>query len=66
MDYITATIRCTMQLILFEEKGDILVFLPGQEEIEETHSMLAEKLRFLGKIHQIMILPLYANLPSHE
>ena len=36
MDYITAVVRCIMQLILFEDRGDILVFLPGQEEIEET------------------------------
>ena len=36
MDYISATVRCVMQLVLFEEKGDILVFMPGQEEIEET------------------------------
>ena len=49
MDYISATVRCTMQLILFEERGDILVFMPGQEEIEETLGMLDEKLRFLGK-----------------
>lgn len=66
MDYITATVRCTMQLILFEERGDILVFLPGQEEIEETLNMLDEKLKFLAKSHETMILPLYANLPAHD
>ena len=63
MDYISATVRCTMQLILFEERGDILVFMPGQEEIEETLGMLDEKLRFLGKASETIVLPLYANLP---
>lgn len=29
MDYISATVRCIMQLTLFEDKGDVLVFLPG-------------------------------------
>lgn len=29
MDYISATVRCVMQLTLFEEKGDVLVFMPG-------------------------------------
>jgi HrpA-like RNA helicase len=33
-----------MQTILFEEIGDILVFLTGQEEIEETQHLLSEKL----------------------
>ena len=55
-----------MQLFLFDAKGDVLVFLPGQEEIEETGDMLREKLRFLGKLGQSLILPLYANLPAHE
>lgn len=29
MDYITATVRCILQICLFEDAGDILVFLPG-------------------------------------
>ena len=28
--------------------------------------MLQEKLQFLGKAHETLILPLYANLPPHE
>lgn len=66
MDYISATVRCVMQLSLFEEKGDVLVFLPGQEEIEEAMMLLAEKLRFIGKHNTTLLLPLYANLPAHE
>ena len=66
MDYITATVRCVLQSVLFEVPGDLLVFLPGQEEIEETQCVLQEKLKFLNKLIDTLILPLYANLPAHE
>ena len=45
--------------------GDILVFLTGQEEIETAQELLEEKKRKLGsKIKELMIVPIYANLPS--
>jgi len=66
MDYIAATVRTVMQTVLFEDRGDVLVFLPGQEEILETLMLLTEKLRFLGKLQTTLLLPLYANLPPHE
>ena len=66
MDYITATVRCVLQSVLFEAPGDLLVFLPGQEEIEETQCVLQEKLKFLKRLNDTLILPLYANLPAHE
>jgi pre-mRNA-splicing factor ATP-dependent RNA helicase DHX16 len=47
--------------------GDILVFFTGQEEIEEAQEMLEEKTRKLGsKIAELMVLPIYANLPSGQ
>lgn len=33
-DYLEASIRTTVQIHCFEEPGDILVFLTGEEEIE--------------------------------
>ncbi len=45
--------------------GDILVFLTGQEEIETVQEALIERTRQLGtKINELIILPIYANLPS--
>jgi pre-mRNA-splicing factor ATP-dependent RNA helicase DHX15/PRP43 len=34
-DYITCVVKTVLQVLLFENNGDILVFLTGQEEIEE-------------------------------
>lgn len=45
--------------------GDILVFLPGQEEIEELHKELDAQVKKLGsKIRELLIRPIYANLPT--
>ncbi len=33
-DYVEACIRTAVQIHLFEEEGDILIFLTGEEEIE--------------------------------
>ena len=42
-----------------------MVFLTGQEEIETAQELLEEKKRKLGsKIKELMIVPIYANLPS--
>ncbi|VDK18158.1 unnamed protein product [Anisakis simplex] len=46
--------------------GDVLVFLTGQEEIETLMvCSLIERTKNLGnKIKELLILPIYANLPS--
>ena len=34
-DYLAGVVKTVVQVLLFEEMGDVLVFLTGQEEIEE-------------------------------
>ncbi|KAI6209076.1 hypothetical protein M3Y96_00182600 [Aphelenchoides besseyi] len=47
--------------------GDILVFLTGQEEIEQMEENLKERIKSLGnQIKELIVLPVYANLPSEE
>lgn len=54
-----------IQIVLYEElKGDILAFLTGQEDIEETQQILKEKFQILHMKEKVMILPLFANLPQ--
>jgi pre-mRNA-splicing factor ATP-dependent RNA helicase DHX16 len=54
-----------MQIHMTQPKGDILVFLTGQDEIEAAHENLQETARALGnKIKELIICPIYANLPS--
>ena len=58
--------KAVLQIILFEPAGDVLAFLPGQEEIDETEKMIVEKLALLKKQSECVVLCLYANLPPHE
>jgi len=60
-----AAVVTVLQIHVTQPPGDILVFLTGQEEIEASHELLQERTRKLGsKINELIILPIYANLPS--
>ncbi|PPR07105.1 hypothetical protein CVT24_010941 [Panaeolus cyanescens] len=64
-NYLHAAITTVFQIHTTQPKGDILVFLTGQEEIEACHENLQETARALGnKIQELIICPIYANLPS--
>lgn len=58
-------LRVVLQIHRSDEAGDILVFLPGQEEIEELHKEVETQVKLLGnKIKELLIRPIYANLPT--
>jgi pre-mRNA-splicing factor ATP-dependent RNA helicase DHX16 len=64
-DYIDACVVCVLQIHTSQPRGDILVFLTGQEEIEACNELLLERTRQLGsKIKELIILPIYSNLPA--
>lgn len=64
-DYLDAAVVSVLQIHVTQPSGDILVFLTGQEEIETANEMLQERTKKLGsKIKELIILPIYANLPS--
>ncbi|CCJ29373.1 unnamed protein product [Pneumocystis jirovecii] len=64
-NYLHAAITTIFQIHTTQGKGDILVFLTGQEEIDAATENLQETCRKLGKkIKEMIIAPIYANLPS--
>ncbi|XP_036931060.1 pre-mRNA-splicing factor ATP-dependent RNA helicase DHX16 [Acanthopagrus latus] len=64
-DYLEACVVSVLQIHVTQPPGDCLVFLTGQEEIEACCEMLQERCRRLGsKIAELLVLPIYANLPS--
>lgn len=64
-DYIDACVVSILQIHATQPLGDILVFLTGQDEIETCHEMLTDRVKRLGsKLRELLILPVYANLPS--
>ncbi|CAG9770467.1 unnamed protein product [Ceutorhynchus assimilis] len=64
-DYVDACVISVLQIHVTQPLGDVLVFLTGQEEIETCQESLQDRLRRLGsKVRELIILPVYANLPS--
>ncbi|EED21791.1 mRNA splicing factor RNA helicase (Cdc28), putative [Talaromyces stipitatus ATCC 10500] len=64
-NYLAAAITTVFQIHITQGPGDILVFLTGQEEIEAAEQSIQETARKLGgKVPEMVIAPIYANLPS--
>ncbi|KAI4526136.1 P-loop containing nucleoside triphosphate hydrolase protein [Schizophyllum commune Loenen D] len=64
-DYLDASLITVMQIHLSEPRGDILLFLTGQEEIDTACEILFERMKALGpKVPELLILPIYSALPS--
>jgi pre-mRNA-splicing factor ATP-dependent RNA helicase DHX15/PRP43 len=67
-DYLDAAIRTAVQIHLSEPEGDILVFLTGQEEIDEACRKIEGEIsakRGAGSKPEPRVLPLYSALPPH-
>lgn len=65
-DYLEAAIRTVIQIHVCEEEGDCLVFLTGQEEIEEACKRIKREIDNLGPdVGQLKCIPLYSTLPPN-
>ncbi|KAJ2305222.1 hypothetical protein IWW55_002047, partial [Coemansia sp. RSA 2706] len=64
-NYLQASVATVLQIHASSPKGDILVFLTGQDEIEQAQDSLMQAMKTLGsKVPELIICPIYANLPS--
>jgi pre-mRNA-splicing factor ATP-dependent RNA helicase DHX16 len=65
-DYVEAAVVTTLQIHITQPlPGDILIFFTGQDEIESALETLQHRTRGFGtKIPELLVLPIYANLPS--
>lgn len=64
-NYIQAALSTILTIHISQPPGDILLFLTGQEEIENAEEILKSIANHLGsKISEIIVVPCYANLPS--
>ncbi|CAF2368529.1 unnamed protein product [Rotaria sp. Silwood2] len=66
-DYLEVAIRTTVQIHMSEEQeGDILLFLTGQEEIEDACKRLQREVESLGpEAGELKCIPLYSTLPPN-
>ncbi|GBG23781.1 ATP-dependent RNA helicase dhx8, partial [Hondaea fermentalgiana] len=66
-DYLDAAVRAVVQIHRFEEPGDILVFLTGQQEIEDCCARLEEEAESMTEeMGALCPVPLYASLPPRQ
>nr|XP_036224851.1 pre-mRNA-splicing factor ATP-dependent RNA helicase PRP16 isoform X1 [Bactrocera oleae] len=63
-DYVESAVKQALQVHLTPNEGDMLIFMPGQEDIEVTCEVLAERLVEIDNAPELSILPIYSQLPS--
>ncbi|CAB4257231.1 similar to Saccharomyces cerevisiae YGL120C PRP43 RNA helicase in the DEAH-box family [Maudiozyma barnettii] len=68
-DYLDSAIRTVLQIHATEDAGDILLFLTGEDEIEEAVrkiSLEADQLVREEGCGPVSVYPLYGSLPPHQ
>jgi pre-mRNA-splicing factor ATP-dependent RNA helicase DHX38/PRP16 len=65
-DYVMAAVKQALQIHFNSPPGDILIFMTGQEDIEGTCQVIADKMEKLGddKTPPLLVLPMYSQLPA--
>jgi pre-mRNA-splicing factor ATP-dependent RNA helicase DHX15/PRP43 len=62
-NYVEAAVRTTIHIHQCEGPGDILVFLTGEQEIEQACDEIREQAQGLGKdLPELVVYPLYSSL----
>ncbi|WJX26085.1 RNA helicase [Trifolium repens] len=63
-DYFEAVIRTVVHIHMCQPAGDILVFLTGEEEIEDACCKISKEVANLGdQVGPVKAVPLYSTLP---
>lgn len=63
-DYLEAAIKTVVQIHIHEPPGDILIFLTGEEEIEDACRKITREVQNLGdQTGPLKVVPLYSTLP---
>ncbi|GAA5995883.1 uncharacterized protein JCM10292_004806 [Rhodotorula paludigena] len=66
-DYLEAAIRTVLMIHQAEPEGDILVFLTGEEEIEDAcRKIMVEADQLPHQIGPLKAIPLYSSLPPQQ
>lgn len=63
-DYVESAVKQVLSIHLSHGPGDVLVFMTGQEDIEVTCEVVAERLSQLQEAPPLLILPIYSQMPA--
>lgn len=65
-DYLDAAVRTAVEIHVAEGPGDVLLFLTGEEEIEEACRRIQQDAEALGdSVGTVKVIPLYSSLPPN-
>ena len=63
-DYLESSVRTVLQIHSCEPEGDVLLFLPGEQEIEDSCRKITDGCERLGQaVGPVDVVPLYSSLP---
>ncbi|XP_035230682.1 probable ATP-dependent RNA helicase DHX35 [Stegodyphus dumicola] len=68
-NYIKASVETAIKIHINEQPGDILIFLTGQDEVEQATAMLIDYARDLknkSDVKKMFVVPLYGAMPIGE
>ena len=65
-DYLVASVKTVLQIHADEPEGDILLFLTGEEEIENACKEIREEVKKMDQVGDIDVVPLYSTLPPSQ
>lgn len=66
-NYVEAAVRTTLHIHQCEEPGDILVFLTGEQEIEQACDEIRQKAGSMSGEHgELVVYPLYSSLAPDQ
>mmetsp|Transcript_43497 Transcript_43497/g.49004 ORF Transcript_43497/g.49004 Transcript_43497/m.49004 type:complete len:710 (-) Transcript_43497:13-2142(-) len=63
-NYVEAAVRTVLHIHQCEEQGDILVFLTGEQEIEQACEEIREKSRSMDS--ELVVYPMYSSLSPEQ
>ncbi|KAJ1576364.1 hypothetical protein NDA12_002800 [Ustilago hordei] len=63
-DYVDSAVKQALSIHLSHPKGDILIFMTGQEDIEVTCSVISERLAQIDDAPPLLVLPIYSQMPA--
>ena len=67
-DYVVSAVETVIVIHKSNAPGDVLVFLTGQDEVEEACKMLKDKMKHVSQKlkYSILPIPMYSNLPARD
>jgi len=66
-DYIDAIVTTLFQIHMEEEAGDVLVFLPGQSDIDDIQTVVTKRSQYIPQdMMQMLVCPMYAALSPEQ